>query len=63
MIADKNGNIKNPDTAEITDFANRTAFTSVFGELVTGVRQNNLPFIRSTGATIVDMELRWIEEF
>lgn len=53
MMADDKGNIKNPDTAEITDFANRKAFTSVFGELVTGVRQNNInvAFIRSTGLT------------
>lgn len=53
MVSDANGNIINTSKNEINDFANRAAFTSVFGELVTGVRQNNIniPFIRSTGLT------------
>jgi hypothetical protein len=51
LQANENGIIRDPRYNEISDFSNRTAFTSVFGELVTGVRQNNInvPFIRSTG--------------
>lgn len=41
----------NPAKSRLTDFAGRSAYCTVFGELVVGTRQNNIniPFVRNNG--------------